>query len=153
MLVPTHLLATVLLSQALSLNETEVYAAIIAGVAIDLDHLFVSNEWLKEARDFFHAQTIHSRGNLHTWLHEPIFGLSVAIIVGLLLSHSSPIRWWIMPLFLLIHIAMDKIMNYEHQPLAPFSKWTYRGWLPAGTKMEFILSLLAVVIWIVFVIK
>lgn len=148
MLITSHLLVTLLASKALSLGAPEIYAALAAGVAVDADHFFVNKKWISDIRDFVLERKITHGTNQHSWLQEVLFGTLAGIIIGVLVSMAWPsIRWWIIPLFLLMHIAMDAVMSFEHKPFAPLSKRTYRGWLRSGTKAELLISVIGLV-WI-----
>lgn len=140
MLITSHLLATLLASKALGLNKTEVVAALAAGVGVDLDHAFVNQKWLTDIKEFFTHQRITYGINQHSWLQEFAFGLLVATPLGLVISRYAPVRWWVLPLFLFLHIAMDAVMRNAHQPFAPFSDFTYVGWLRSGTPGEILIS-------------
>jgi len=153
MLITSHLLATLLASRGLSLNNVEIYVALIAGVGIDIDHVFVNGKWVQDAKNFFLGRQIISDGNQHTWLQEFLFGSAVGIAGGLLVHSFFPtIRWWISPFFLLFHILMDSIEKYDHWPLAPFSRYKYRGFVPFGTRIELAISSIGLLVYFIFII-
>ncbi len=141
MLITSHLLATLLAGKALSLNKPELYTALASGVGVDIDHLFVNRKWLQDIEDFIIHHKVTYGINQHSWAQELIFGLILTTILGFGLHILWPmIRWWILPLFLAIHITMDAVMKNTHKPLAPFSTYSYVGWLRSGTWAEIILS-------------
>ena len=141
MLISSHLLGTLILGKALMLETPELYVALLAGVGVDIDHFFVNRKWAQDIKDFIRERKIVYGTKQHSWLQEFIFGISAGIVIGVLISYIAPtIRWWIFPVFLLSHIALDSVMRYEHAPFVPFGKFKYRGWLYSGTKAELILS-------------
>ncbi len=151
MLISSHLLFTMLISKLFSLKSFELYIAILAGVAIDIDHLFINKKWISDSKNFFKGKkTVHGI-NQHSWLQEPLFGFIVSSIIGLILYFWINIKWWILPFFLLTHIVLDALMQYSHYPLKPFNNFTYKGWIPSATKWEFYLSALALLIYFIII--
>lgn len=152
MLVTSHLVATLLLSKGLGLAGPELITALTAGVALDADHLFVNAKWMSDAKNFFWERKVtHGEVKQHSWLQEPVFGIVVGIIIGVMLANIFAVRWWIFPLFQALHIAMDALMKYEHQPLAPFNRVRYLGPILSNSKVEWFVSsaaLLAVSLWL-----
>lgn len=147
MLITSHIVSTILIGEAFSFAPAETVVAFVAGVAIDVDHLFVSKKWVSDVKNFLlHGITTHGEVKQHSWLQEPLFGIVVGVAVGVTLSILFfGIRWWIFPLFQAIHILMDSLMQYEHEPLVPISRWKYGGFIPSATKTEFLGSSLALV--------
>ena len=150
MLITSHVAATMVLAETFSLNGvSEWSAALVGGVLIDLDHFLVSKKWLSDVKMFFRGGVTHGETNQHSWLQEPFFGLTAGIAAGLCIAMVFPVRWWIIPLFQAVHIAMDACMRYTHQPLVPLSRWTYRGPIRSNSKIEFWSSpLLIVILWL-----
>ena len=146
MLLTSHLAATLLLSQALAFSGPELAAAVIGGVALDLDHLFISRKWLGDVQNFFRKGTsTHGEVMQHSWLQEPLFGLAAGVFIGLgVQAVFASVQWWVFPLSQALHIGMDALMNYEHRPLVPLSKWSYRGFVRSVTVNEAIISSAAV---------
>ena len=147
MLITSHILGTLVLSKALSLQTPELYVALLAGVGVDLDHFFVNKKWVKDVKDFVWERKITYGVKQHSWLQEFSFGAMAGTLIGIATSYICPsIRWWIFPLFLLAHILLDSIMQNEHQPFAPFHRFKYYGWLRSGTKEELLLSFLGLLV-------
>lgn len=141
MLITSHLLGTLALGKALSIETPEIYAALLSGVAVDLDHIFVNRKWIQDVKDFLQEEKITYGAKQHSWLQEIVFGIFAGITIGVLISYIWPtVRWWIFPIFLLLHIALDSVMRYEHEPFTPFSRFKYIGWLRSGTKAELVIS-------------
>lgn len=142
MLLTSHLAATLLLSRALGFSGPELVAAVVSGVALDLDHLFVNKKWLGDVRNFFRkGASTHGEVTQHSWLQEPLFGLAAGVFIGLAVQALfASVRWWVFPLSQALHIGMDALMNYEHRPLVPLSKWSYRGFVRSATVTEAIIS-------------
>ena len=143
MLITSHLVVTIFLAKQLLLSESEFIMALGAGVLVDADHFFVNRKWVSDIKNFLTQGVItHGEIKQHSWFQEVLFGMTVAILVGLIVSNFSPtIRWWIVPLFLGLHILLDSVMRYEHEPFIPFSKWNYHGWMRSGTLIELLFSL------------
>ena len=142
MLISTHLLGTLAVTKILPVNTPELYIALLAGVGVDADHFFVNRKWVQDIKDFIKNRKITYGTNQHSWLQEVFFGFFLSIIIGFAISYFWPvIRWWVFPVFLLLHIAMDAVMKYEHQPFAPLSRYKYWGWLRSATKYELVISL------------
>ncbi len=141
MLITSHILATLLLGKALGLNKPEIYTALVGGVGVDIDHLFVNNKWLQDVKDFVFHKKVTYGINQHSWAQEILFGALLTTVLGLILSRLLPlVRWWVLPLFLIIHVAMDAVMKNVHTPFAPFSTYSYVGWLRSGTLAEILIS-------------
>ena len=141
MLITSHLVATVLLSSSISLQDGEFFTALASGVALDIDHLFINKKWISDIKKFLRGKgTTKGEISQHSWIQEPLFGLTIGIIIGVLLEYFLGISWWIFPLFQAIHIAMDALMRYEHKPFVPLGKWRYWGFIPSGSKQEFLAS-------------
>ena len=150
MLITSHFFFTVLISKLLSLTGLEFYFALIAGVAVDIEHLFVNNKWIRDVKNFFQLKKIEQGVNQHSLLQEPLFGISTALLVGIILHFTLTIRWWISPLFLASHIFFDALMKFSHYPWQPFNKFHYRGFIPSGTRREFYISIVALIILFIF---
>lgn len=149
MLITSHFLFTILISKLFSLKGLELYIALLAGVAIDIDHLFVNKKWLSDIRNFVKDKKITRGVNQHSYMQEIVPGLLMGIIIGIILYSWLAIRWWIFPLFLIIHIALDALMQYSHYPFKPFNNFTYKGWIPSATKWEFYLSALILLFYFI----
>lgn len=148
MLVTSHILATLVVGKAVGLNKPELYTALAGGAGVDLDHAFVNRKWLQDIEDFVFHHKITYGITQHSWIQEYLFGTLLATALGLLLSRLFPaIRWWVLPLFLLIHISMDAVMRNVHMPFVPLSHWSYVGWLRSGTIAEIIISSLGLVLF------
>ncbi len=143
MLITSHLAVTLLVGKGLGLWGFEMVTALLMGVAIDLDHFLVNRKWVNDVKTFvFTFKSTHGEVKQHSWIQEPLFGLSAGVILGILLSFFVPsVRWWIFPAFQALHITMDGFMNYEHQPFAPVSRWKYWGVLRSNTPTEWFVSL------------
>ena len=143
MLITSHLVVTIFLAKQLLLSESEFIMALGAGVLVDADHFFVNRKWVSDIKNFLTQGVItHGEIKQHSWFQEVLFGMTVAILVGLIVLNFSPtIRWWIVPLFLGVHMLLDSVMRYEHEPFIPFSKWNYHGWMRSGTLIELLFSL------------
>ncbi|KKS38013.1 MAG: hypothetical protein A3G49_01145 [Candidatus Sungbacteria bacterium RIFCSPLOWO2_12_FULL_41_11] len=151
MLIISHILGTLVFGKALSIETPELYVALLAGVGVDIDHVFVNRKWAQDIKDFLRERKITYGTKQHSWLQEIMFGTFAGIIIGFLISSFwLPVRWWIFPAFLLLHIALDSVMRYEHKPFVPFNKFKYWGWLYSGTKVELILSSVGLVVFYVF---
>ena len=148
MLITSHLLGTLLLGKALSIETPELYVALLSGVVVDIDHIFVNKKWIQDIKSFLQERKIIYGTKQHSWLQEIVFGTFVGIVIGFLISFLWPsVRWWIFPVFLLSHIVLDSVMRYEHEPFAPLSKIRYWGWLRSGTKVELLVSFIGLVIF------
>ena len=148
MLITSHLVVTLSLGAALSLGKPELFVALISGVGIDLDHILVNKKWIQDIKDIIKGKQPTRGINQHSWLQEVLVGGIVATLVGIIISNIwIEIRWWILPLFLFIHILMDAIMKFNHWPFVPFSKYKYSGWLTSGTKIELVLSTIGLLIY------
>ncbi|KKW20884.1 MAG: hypothetical protein UY71_C0018G0015 [Parcubacteria group bacterium GW2011_GWB1_52_7] len=148
MLITSHLLGTLLLGKALSIETPELYVALLSGVGVDIDHIFVNKKWIQDIKSFLQERKIIYGTKQHSWLQEIVFGTFVGIVIGFLISFLWPsVRWWIFPVFLLSHIVLDSVMRYEHEPFAPLSKIRYWGWLRSGTKVELLVSFIGLVIF------
>lgn len=138
MLIQSHFIATTLMANALSLNQKELVLAYIFGVMIDFDHLL----WSENRKEMFYkgAWRGRSENNLHTIVHEPIFGI-VVFLISILFSSFIPLIFWF------LHILLDTLVISHKQPLRPFKSKTYKyGILPAATRLEWITSSAGVVI-------
>lgn len=149
MLITSHLLATLLGAKVLHLSRPETYAALAAGVGIDADHLFVNKKWMVDVRDFMRERKITYGVNQHSWGQEFVFGTLLATVIGIALALFSPIRWWVLPLFLLGHIALDGVMRNAHHPFVPWSNYKYVGWIRSGTVPEILISCLGL-LWLIY---
>ena len=148
MLITSHLLGTLLLGKALSIETPELYVALLSGVGVDIDHIFVNKKWIQDIKSFLQERKIIYGTKQHSWLQEIVFGTFVGIVIGFLISFLWPsVRWWIFPVFLLSHIVLDSVMRYEHKPFVPLSKIKYYGWLRSGTKVELLVSFVGLVIF------
>ena len=151
MLISSHLLGTLVLGKTLSIETPELYVALLAGVGIDIDHVFVNRKWTRDIRDFLRERKVTYGTKQHSWLQELVFGVFAGITIGVFISYLWPaIRWWIFPTFLLSHIILDSVMHYEHEPFMPFSKFKYWGWFRSGTKTELALSSLGLAVLFFF---
>lgn len=147
MLITSHLLCTLVLGKALSIEAPELYVALLAGVGVDIDHAFVNRKWVQNIKDFLRERKITYGTKQHSWLQELAFGTFVGIIIGVLITYIWPtVRWWIFPAFLLSHIALDSVVHYEHEPFIPFSKFKYWGWIRSGTKAELLFSSIGLIV-------
>ena len=147
MLITSHLLGTLILSKALSIETPELYVALLSGVGVDIDHIFMNQKWIRDIKDFTREKKITYGTKQHSWLQEILFGTVAGDLIGAAIAYfSASVRWWVFPLFLLLHILMDSVMHYQHWPLAPFGKYQYSGWLRSGTKYELLTSLVGLVI-------
>lgn len=128
MLITSHFAATLLLVKGLSLSTSETLAALAGGVFLDADHIFANKKWISDVKNFFSGRGVtHGEVKQHSWTHEPLTGIPAGIVFGLLLSYSGwDVRWWIFPFFQTLHIVMDALMRYDHQPLRPLSYLRYR---------------------------
>ena len=148
MLLTSHLAASVLVGNAFITNNGEWAVALLGGVLVDADHFFVNKKWIDDVKIFVKEKKIVRGINQHSWFQEWLFGLFSASLLGLFINFIFPqIRWWVLPVFLCIHIAMDSIMVCEHKPFVPFSTWSYWGFLKSGTIIEFVVSI-AILFWI-----
>lgn len=147
MLITSHLFGTLVLGKALSIEAPELYVALLAGVGVDIDHAFVNRKWVQDIKGFLRERKITYGTKQHSWLQEVAFGIFAGITTGVLISYLWPtVRWWIFPVFLLSHIALDSVMHYEHEPFIPFSKFKYFGWIRSGTKAELLLSSIGLIV-------
>jgi len=147
MLFSSHLLATLVTKNMFSLRGGETIVALIFGTGIDTDHLFVNKKWITDTKDYIKHRKITRGVNQHSYFQEVIFGEFFGILTGFLLSKIFiGIRWWICPLFLGLHIFLDSVMYYEHQPFFPFNKFKYWGWLRSGTRKELFFSVLGLLL-------
>lgn len=131
----------------------ELITALTAGVALDVDHFFVNTKWMSDAKNFFLERKVtHGEVKQHSWLQEPLFGMLFGIAFGFLVAYLYPsIRWWVFPLFQMLHIALDALMKYEHQPLVPVSRVRYRGAIPVNSRVEWLgssIALASIVLWL-----
>jgi hypothetical protein len=149
MLLTSHLLATLLGAKALRLSPPETYAALASGVGVDLDHLFVNKKWMVDVKDFMREGKVTYGVNQHSWIQEFLFGTLAASAAGALLALASSIRWWVLPLFLLGHIALDAVMRNAHHPFVPFNRYKYVGWIRSGTVPEILISCLGL-LWLIY---
>ena len=151
MLLTSHLAATLLIGSSLVVNHQEWAVALLGGVFVDADHLFVNKKWLDDVKIFFKEKRIVRGVNQHSPLQEFLFGIVFSSILGLVVNLIFPsIRWYILPMFLGIHIMMDSVMKCEHQPFAPLSKWSYWGFVKSGTTAEFVVSTIAIILFFLF---
>lgn len=144
MLLPTHLAVTTAVAKGLGLTGIDLAYALVFGVLIDLDHLFVSRVRLK-SKKFWLSDPTHCD---HSWLHEPFGLLAIA-------TFSLVINSWVPLLFYGIHFIIDQfVLRAKNKPLAPFSKKEYTyGLIPAGSKIEWFISpflLIASIVYIIF---
>ena len=151
MLITSHLLGTLILTKALTTNTPELYVALLAGVGVDIDHIFINRKWIQDINDFVGRRKIIRGTKQHSYLQELVFGTLAGIGIGFLISFFWPVvRWWIFPVFLLTHIVLDSVMHYKHEPFIPFSKFSYWGWLYSGSKAELAISSIGLVIFYFF---
>ena len=151
MLITSHLLGTLILSKALTIETPELYVALLSGVGVDIDHIFVNKKWIQDIKSFLNGRKIIYGTKQHCWLQEIVFGTFVGVVIGFLISFFWPsVRWWIFPIFLLSHIVLDSIMRYEHQPFVPLSRFKYWGWIRSGTKAELFISSIGLVAFYFF---
>ncbi|KKQ93650.1 MAG: hypothetical protein UT66_C0027G0011 [candidate division CPR2 bacterium GW2011_GWC1_39_9] len=136
MLIPTHLFVTTCVAFELHLTGTELITAYIFGVLIDLDHL-TKIKRLRE-KDFWLA-----KGKFcdHTWLHEPL-GLIVVILISIIIQSKIPV------IFYSIHFFMDHfLLKAKSMPFLPFRQKVYSwGFIPSGSKVEWFLAPLFIII-------
>ncbi|MDP3948042.1 MAG: hypothetical protein Q8Q41_05150 [bacterium] len=141
MLITSHLLGTLVIAKALSIETSELYVALFSGVGVDIDHIFVNRKWIHDIKSFLQERKITYGTKQHSWLQEIVFGTFAGIVIGFLIPYIlSSVRWWIFPVFLLSHIVLDSVMRYEHEPLVPLSRFKYWGWIRSGTRAEFLIS-------------
>ena len=143
MLITSHLAATVAVSRWLGLSVPELSTALAGGVLLDLDHLVVNGKWFVDVKNFLRSGIVtHGEVKQHSWLlQEPLCGLIVGALTGLAVAAWWPqVRWWVFPFFQGMHIIMDGAMRYRHEPLMPFSRWSYRGWIRSNSKTELAVS-------------
>lgn len=135
MIITSHFFATTLLAHALSLDKIELVYAYLFGVILDIDHLISSknrHEFLRNGGWKGKNQT-----NLHTIVHEPIFGFFV-LLFSILINSFVPLLFWS------LHIFMDSLAISSKQPLRPFRGKTYRyGLIRSPSRLEWILSSVA----------
>lgn len=144
MLITTHIAATLILGKYLNLSGLGWLMAFLGGVAIDIDHVLLNFKYLPNFKLFFKkASDTSGQVNQHWWTQEPIFGAVVGAVIGVLCSIIMAVQWWLFLLFQFLHISLDSLMKFEHQPLIPFSRKKYFGPLASGTKIELIISLVA----------
>lgn len=151
MLITSHLAVTFLVGRSIGVAGPELLISLLGGVALDTDHLLVNDKWKNDLRNFLQKSVLtHGEIKQHSWIQEPLFGLSVGVIFGILVSFLIPsVRWWVFPLFQGLHIFMDAFMSYEHQPFVPFKNWSYRGWVRSNSGVELISSsLVLAVLWL-----
>lgn len=131
MLLPTHLAITTIIAKGMNVSGINLWLAYIFGVGIDIDHLFVGFNRLKDKK-FWKSDSTKCD---HTWLHEPVGLLMVAIF-------SLLIKNWIPLIFYSIHFFIDQIiLRAKNKPFLPFSKKEYTyGIIPSGSKIEWILA-------------
>lgn len=135
MLMPTHLLITCMLGQALGFSTFYEWGlALIFGVAIDLDHLIPL--WkLKYFTPQYGFTGKETPVILHSVLNEPT-GILLIAPLSFILGTSIPLFFWV------LHIFLDLLVIFERRPFWPFSKKILRyGLFPAGSTTEWILSL------------
>ena len=143
MLITTHIAATLFLGKYLDLSGPGWLVAFLGGVAIDIDHALLNFKYLPNIKLFFKkASDVSGRFNQHWWTHEAFFGAISGAAIGVFCAILLAVQWWIFLLFQFSHIALDGLMKFEHQPLAPFSKRKYFGPLASGTKIEFVVALI-----------
>lgn len=141
MLFTSHILGILILSKALSLGGGEITVAFISGLGVDIDHLFVNKKWISDVKSFLKDCTVNYGVKQHSFFQEILPGGVLGVLIGFALAKIFlEVRWWVFPLFLVLHIALDSIMHFEHQSFWPVGKFKYWGWLRSGTKAEFILS-------------
>src|SRR3989344_4018344 len=100
MLITSHLLGTLLLGKALSIETPELYVALLSGVGVDIDHIFVNKKWIQDIKSFLQERKIIYGTKQHSWLQEIVFGTFAGIVIGFLISFLWPsIHWWIFPIF------------------------------------------------------
>ena len=151
MLITSHLLGTLLVGKAFSIETPELYVALLAGVAVDIDHIFINKKWIQDIKNFLWERKITYGTKQHSWLQEFVFGAITGLIIGFLISYIWPaVQWWIFPIFLLLHIVLDSVMRYEHEPFIPFNRFKYTGWLRSGTKGELLISSIGLVAFYFF---
>lgn len=145
MLLITHLWTTLALAKIMQLGETDSLIALGAGVGIDLDHLikpvfqkelrFKIISTLKKRLPLGELQRFSGVGPMHTFIHEPIGLVIVAIFSWIF--HSR-----VLFIFYLLHFVLDHIaMKSQKQPFYPFDKKIYMyGLVPLGTLVEWTIS-------------
>lgn len=147
MLFTSHVLGILVLSKVLRLEGGETVVAFISELGVDIDHLFVNKKWITDVKSFLKDCTVNYGVKQHSFFQEILFGAFLGILIGLILSKIFvEIHWWVFPLFLILHIVLDSVMHFEHQPFFPISKFKYWGWLRSGTKAEFILSTIGLLV-------
>jgi len=131
MLATTHLIASLLLIQLMSLDRNDAFVALLFGVFIDVDHFFGLKDYVAAngASGLFHLEDLmHPEGQWKSLLHSPM----AAVVVG---QVSVASRLAIPVLFWGAHLVMDYV---QESFLGVFSI----------AEMAFCASLLSILVWI-----
>ena len=147
MIISSHFLVTFYLSKIMGLSGIDLILAFLFGVFIDIDHFFTIMRITKNPKKIIKILFYNpDKLRLRTPIQEP-----VSLI--LILPFSLVIRNYIPLLFWSIHILMDYLCTYEKRPFYPISKYTVKiGLIKNGTKTEWIISTLLLIITSLFLI-
>jgi hypothetical protein len=107
MLATTHLIASILLIQLVSLDKNDAFVALLFGVFIDVDHFFGLKDYVSAngASGLFHLEGLmHPEGQWKSLLHSPM----AAIVVG---QASVASRLAVPVLFWGTHLLMDYVQE------------------------------------------
>lgn len=107
MLATTHLIASLLLIQLMSLDRNDAFVALIFGVFIDVDHFFGLREYISSngISSLANIQDLmHPEGQWKSLLHSPV----AAVVVG---QASVASRLAIPFIFWGTHLVMDYVQE------------------------------------------
>lgn len=161
MLFFSHLAATLFLILAAQkftpVDFNVIIFTIIAGVLIDLDHIFYLKNSFIAAKEFIlkkQKKEMYTGGHyaLHSYLQEPIF-VFVILIIASVIFFTKNNSWVIFlpAIALSLHIIMDSLMVFGNMLLWPFSNKEFKGFLPSNTKLEFIIDVIALGFIVVYI--
>jgi hypothetical protein len=107
MLATTHLIASLLLIQLMSLDRNDAFVGLLFGVFIDVDHFFGLKDYISTngISGLMHLdQLIHPEGQWKSLLHSPV----AAIVVG---QASVASRLAVPFVFWGVHLLMDYVQE------------------------------------------
>jgi len=161
MLASTHFAVTtgiLLLAYQFSLPLTKkvILITYLAGFCVDFDHLVLYPQkcWYF-FRQIFKQKIKENYGKyyLRSFLQEPFFALLVWLISIFIYFQVQQIVVFLPALALTVHIFLDILMKNENKLLWPFSKKGYFGWMPVNSWLEYFLSIILSVLFLILALK
>jgi hypothetical protein len=133
-----HLIYTLIFSELLNLNFYNFILALIFGLLIDLDHIFLYIPTLIKTKKIIPIGVY-----LKTFIQEPVF-YPIVICISLILKTLTPL------IFFTLHLILDYIFSSKNRPFFPFSKLEINGPFNLKTKFYWIFTLFSIILFCIY---